>query len=153
MKTLIIGLGNPLLGDDGVGIAAVNGLKGKLHGVDLQTMNASGFEVAEKMLGYDRVIVVDAIAGRVPGRVHTFTPAKLKPTLHFANPHDMNLQTAIQWLGSQENFPGWVKFVAVEIVPENEFREGLSERVRNALPEVERRIMNELKGGKRNANK
>lgn len=157
MKTLVIGLGNPLLGDDGVGIEAVNRLRTKLQNrsgdVDVETLNASGFEVAERMLGYERVIVVDAIAGRMPGTVHVFGTEKLQPTIHFTSPHDMNIQTAIEWLKSLENFPGIVKFVAVEILPDNEFREGLSEEVRQALPLVEKIIMKELEGGKRNADK
>lgn len=153
MKTLVIGLGNPLLGDDGVGIEAVNMIRNKLQGVDVEVMNTSGFEVAERMLGYDRVIVVDAIAGRRPGRVHAFTPEELKPTIHFTNPHDMNIQTAIEWLKNQENFPKFLKFVAIEIVPNNEFKKGLSEKVRAAVPKVEKIIMKELEGGKRNADK
>ncbi|MEM3396796.1 MAG: hydrogenase maturation protease [Thermoplasmata archaeon] len=157
MKTLVIGLGNPLLGDDGVGIEAVNMLRTKLRSrfgdVDVEAMNSSGFEVAERMLGYERAIVVDAIAGRMPGTVHAFGVEQLQPTIHFTNPHDMNIQTAIEWLKSHENFPRIVKFVAVEILPENEFREGLSEKVRQALPVVEKIIMKELEGGKRNADK
>lgn len=148
MKTLVIGLGNPLLGDDGVGIEAVRTLEQKLKDVEVITLNASGFSVVERMLGYDRVIVVDAIAGRDPGRVHVFTSEELKPTIHFTSPHDMNIQTAMELLKGLSEFPKYVKFVGIEIVPNNEFKEGLSDDVKKALPEVEKLIIEELEGGK-----
>lgn len=152
MKTLIIGLGNPLLGDDGVGIEIVNSLKQNVQNTDIVVMNSSGFEVAEKMLEYDKVIVVDAIAGREPGSVHTFSLEDFKPTLHFTNPHDTNIQTAINLLSNCMEVPREVKFVVVEIMPENEFREGLSPAVKKAISKARKLVLKELKGGNPNGN-
>ncbi|MGB9636209.1 MAG: hydrogenase maturation protease [Thermoplasmata archaeon] len=152
-KTLVLGLGNPLLGDDGVGIEIVRALKQEDLDAEFEETNSSGFEVAEKMLGYERVFVVDAIAGRVAGRVHFFGIEDLKPTIHFTSPHDTNIQTAIEFLRTHSEFPKTVKFVGVEIIPNPEFREGLSKDVKEAIPEAKKIILKELRGGILNENR
>jgi len=153
MRTLIIGIGNPLLGDDGVGYFLAEALKEKLKGVEVLALTSSGFEVAERMLGYDRVIVIDAIAGRKPGRLHRFTMQRLSQCLHFTNPHDTNLQTAIEFLRRYEEFPKAVEFFGIEILPENEFRQGLSEAVKKGMEKAENLILKEIEGGVRLADK
>jgi len=65
--TLILGLGNPLLGDEGIGVRVVEELQGlKLpEGVDVAEGGTAGLGLIGLMEGYQRVIVVDA-AGHGP---------------------------------------------------------------------------------------
>ena len=64
-RLLIIGLGNPLMCDDGVGIEVVNELKGSdlPEYVDVIDGGTPGVGLIDLMTDYSRVIVVDAVVG------------------------------------------------------------------------------------------
>ena len=68
MRTLVLGLGNELAGDDAVGIVAARRLRERLDGdADVVESSASGMALIEVLSGYDRAIIVDAIrSGRQP---------------------------------------------------------------------------------------
>ena len=68
MRTLVLGLGNDLAGDDAVGIVAVRRLRERLDGdVDVVESSASGMALIEILSGYERAIIVDAMrTGRQP---------------------------------------------------------------------------------------
>jgi hydrogenase maturation protease len=67
MNTLLIGWGNPIAGDDGLGWRAaeiVGRCVDESDDVDIVVSSHGGLRIAERMLGYDRVIVLDAAVGR-----------------------------------------------------------------------------------------
>ena len=97
MRTLIIGYGNPSRQDDGVGLAVVNGLRARA-GQRLLEEGEDGFddlgtaldtlflqqlspELAETLIEYDRVVLVDAHFGIYPELVHR---AELDPHVEAA---------------------------------------------------------------------
>lgn len=98
MKTIIIGLGNPLVTDDSVGLRVVEQLKSRLADradVEVSEDYWGGLRLMERMIGFDRAIVVDAIqTGAQPGTIHLLTPDSI-PTQRSASAHDMNLSTAL----------------------------------------------------------
>ncbi len=66
MRRLIVGWGNPIAGDDRVGWKAAEFVKQWARAadrVDVVSTAHGGLRVAERMLGYDKVIVLDAAAG------------------------------------------------------------------------------------------
>ena len=97
-KTLIIGLGNPLISDDSVGLRVVAGLRPLLAerlGVDVQEDYWGGLRLMERMIDYDRAIIIDAIAtGAEPGTIHQLATSAM-PTQKSASAHDVNLPTAL----------------------------------------------------------
>ena len=97
-KVLLLGIGNPLLTDDGVGIIAAREIaKRNLPGVDEDEATASGIEVMEMMLDYEKVVVVDAIVwpDRLPGEVMRLEEKDFSHTVHGSSPHGVNISTAI----------------------------------------------------------
>ena len=105
MNTLVIGLGNPILSDDGVGVlvaqavAAALGPDGK-EGVTITEASVGGLRLMEMMVGYDRAFVIDAYMGgdEPPGASHRLTVADLEAvsaTQHSASAHDASLVTAL----------------------------------------------------------
>ena len=64
-RLLILGLGNPLMGDDGAGIQIVNELRESdlPEYVDVIDGGTAGVGLIDLMSGYSRVIVVDAVRG------------------------------------------------------------------------------------------
>jgi len=71
-RVLVFGLGNPILGDDGVGIRVVEEMKKrwKGKGVVFETGSVGGLKILDVLSGYDVVVIVDAMAGENPGRIH-----------------------------------------------------------------------------------
>jgi hydrogenase maturation protease len=100
MKTLILGLGNPLITDDSVGLRVVEELKPLLANrtdVEVSEDYWGGLRLMERMIGFDRAIVVDAIhSGAPPGTIHLLTPEGI-PTQRSASAHDVNLSTALEF--------------------------------------------------------
>jgi len=81
LGTLVIGLGNPLRGDDGVGLRVVEHLARRAlpEQVTLLDGGAGGLELLHMMEGWDRVVLVDAAElGRESGDVVRFTPDQVQ---------------------------------------------------------------------------
>jgi hydrogenase maturation protease len=97
-RTLIIGLGNPIVADDSIGLRVAAELKSRLADrpdVDVTEDYWGGLRLMERMIGYDRAIVIDAICtGAPPGTIHHLTTASV-PTQKSASAHDVNLPTAL----------------------------------------------------------
>jgi hydrogenase maturation protease len=76
-RTLVLGVGNVLLGDEGVGVHAVRKLREKAlppH-VDVVDGGTAGVDLLGLIDGYAKVIIIDAVdAGEPPGSVFRFTP-------------------------------------------------------------------------------
>ena len=124
-RTLVVGLGNPILSDDGIGWQVAEVLRqqiadsGQAAPIDILHVCTGGLALAELMTGYDRVIVVDAIVTgqALPGTVSHFTLAELPGTLNSSSSHDTNLRFALQMLrmcGALVPQERAVEFVAVE---------------------------------------
>jgi hydrogenase maturation protease len=76
-RILVLGVGNLLLGDEGVGIHAVRRLEERSlppH-VDLLDGGTAGVDLLGLLSGYEKVVVIDAVdAGEEPGTIFRFTP-------------------------------------------------------------------------------
>jgi hydrogenase maturation protease len=98
MKILVLGLGNPLVTDDSVGLRVAARLKPLLENrpdVEVSEDYRGGLRLMERMVGFDRAIVIDAICtGAPPGTIHRLTPASIA-TQRSASSHDVNLPTAL----------------------------------------------------------
>ncbi len=72
-RQLVLGLGNDLLGDDGVGLWLVDALRARpaLAGFDFETSEGAGLALLELLDGYERAVIVDCVAEEngCPGRV------------------------------------------------------------------------------------
>lgn len=115
--------------------------------VDIKDISASGIELVEEMMGYDRAIVIDAIAtgGRV-GAIRRLTPEQLIHTVHFTAPHAFNFPSAYELakrFGSS-SMPKKVEIYGVEIVPTTDFSEGLSFEVSEAAERLAKEIIEGL---------
>ena len=98
-KTLILGLGNPILTDDGIGIHVVRALgTGSLPpSVNCAEASVGGLRLLSLIAGYERVILVDAIQvpqGR-PGDIYRLHPNELRTSRHVGSAHDLSLPGAL----------------------------------------------------------
>lgn len=144
--TLVVGLGNPILGDDGVGwrvaerVAAL--LPQALAGeVEVERFALGGLSLMERMVGYRRAIVIDAITTGAPdGQVRALALEDLNGPpdaawAHATAVHDTSLSTALR-LGREMGapLPDNVHLVGVEASALYEFSEELTPDVAAAVP-------------------
>jgi hydrogenase maturation protease len=147
---LVLGLGNPILGDDGVGWKVATEVAARIpaspQGADVEFASVGGLGLMERMLGYEHVILVDSIqTGTSPeGAVCVFKLEDLpSPDLgHSASAHDASLATALQAARQLDaNVPERVDIVAVETRASFEFTEKLSPPVAAAVPSATRKVL------------
>jgi hydrogenase maturation protease len=147
--TVIIGLGNRLLSDDGVGMAVANQVAELVMSDNLTVieLNTGGIRLMEAMAGHCRAIVVDAMqSGAEPGTVRRFDPESFVTTKNTCSSHDTDFGTAFrtgQMLGVP--LPELVSFWGVEVLECAVFSEELSAAVAAAVPLAAELIVNELK--------
>jgi len=138
--TVVIGLGNPILGDDMVGLVVASELKRRLAGlVDVIELCAGGLAVAEAMLGYEKAIIVDALVeeGTEPGKILRLTLEDIKTTpKRFIGFHDIDFVTSVEFIKAidRESFPDEVVIFGITIQEPRCYQEGLSEEVKVAVP-------------------
>ena len=141
MKSLVLGIGNSILSDDGVGFHVVEALQADPCPADItfECVDASGFALLDYIVDYDRVVIVDAImtAGGKAGTVYRLGLDNFRPSKHTISPHDTDLPTALH-IGAtlKLKLPEKIDIVAVEIPPVYEFSQELSADVSGAVPQA-----------------
>jgi hydrogenase maturation protease len=151
-KTLVLGLGNPFRGDDGVGTAVIAALKGKDQPPNVVVLDGGtpGLETVLIWQGYQRVIIVDAAdMGMLPGTWKRFLPEEavlpvgegaMRGTLHAAG-----LAEALALAEALEILPPELIFYGVQ--PEyTGWSTGLTEPVEAAVPALSAAISAEIEG-------
>jgi hydrogenase maturation protease len=139
---VVVGVGNPTMGDDGLGRAVVRRLGA---GVAATFAGTTGFFALEAMSGADRAVVVDAVDGEgPPGTLHR---ARLDRGSGEAVPevtlHDLTFADALRSCRSAYDLPDRV--VLVGVVPAAvEGGIGLSDRVEAALPSATEAVRAEV---------
>ena len=125
----MLGLGNPVLSDDSVGLRVVERLRSVLAGtpgLELADDYWGGLRLMERLVGYDRAIIIDAqCSGAAPGTI-TVQSAEAPLTRHGNSSHDVDLWTALE-LGRRVGFklpPGSeIRIVAIEAAEVEAFSE------------------------------
>lgn len=148
-KTLVLGVGNEILTDDGVGPKLCDFLAEKYKELPIQfeKLNVGGLEVLEFIEGYETVIFIDAIKtldGQI-GEVYLYTPDDFKETLHLSNLHDTNFITALE-LGRSLDFkiPKNMYIIAVEIKEDMIFSEYFTEELAIRYEEIKQKVVSKL---------
>jgi hydrogenase maturation protease len=154
-KTLVIGLGNPLISDDSVGLRIAARLRERLAGrqdIEVTEDYWGGLRLMERMIGYDAAIVVDAICtGATPGTLHHLT-VDMVATQKSASAHDVNLPTALAFgrqAGAHLPLDQHVRLLGVEAEDVINFSDRCTPAVSAAIdPAVDEvvRLLDELLG-------
>jgi hydrogenase maturation protease len=148
---LVIGLGNPILGDDGVGWKVAELVRQQFShpAVDIECLALGGLRLMEFMVGYDYAVLIDAMTtwqGPL-GSLHRFPLENMADLTagHTTSSHDTSLQTALK-MGRQMGLrlPTRVDVVGIEAHMVFDFSESLSEPVEAAAPEAARLVMDLL---------
>jgi hydrogenase maturation protease len=155
-RTLILALGNDILGDDGIGFHAARLLHSEFSGeVDVVETSESGLALLDHLEHRDRAIVLDAVAtGKcLPGTILCWDREDFRrcvaPSQHAAGlPHLLELAERLKM-----KFPKEMRVVCMEVGDPTVFRETLTPEAKKSLPafvaEVRRILLEWRAGGKR----
>jgi hydrogenase maturation protease len=146
-SNLLLGVGNVLRRDDGVGVYVARWVSRLPLGgrLDVLDAGACGFDTAGELEGRERVVIVDAIdAGLAPGRVLVMGADELRPSIRTGvSLHDAHVLDALAELRLLGSVPARVRFVAVQVADVSPGL-GLSAAVAAAVPRVVRVALSTL---------
>jgi hydrogenase maturation protease len=130
----LVGIGNSLAGDDGVGPVVLNRLQ-ELHGDDARLrflhLDSDLFAVADHLALARHFLFLDAVAGDEPGLIQVSTAYQRG---FAASLHQTDLAAvmgSLETLKVADPFPSWEVW-GITIEPPQEYREGLSPVVSEA---------------------
>jgi len=153
-NVLVLGWGNPILGDDSLGVRVAEKLKkmGLPKEIKIECSSSSPFSVVRKMLNYRKVIIVDSL--RLPhvkeGKVFKFNLKEFCGSSVIINPHSISLPAAFEIYRTlyPDQVPKEVLVIGVCVGPPK-VGEGLSDEIKAKIDEVVELVMKEI-GGERN---
>lgn len=157
MKTLILGLGNELYGDDAVGIHVVRKLRHDfeetkeetqwLENVEFEECSLSGIALLDVIVGYDTLIIIDTIKKSDPstGKVHLLEEKDLRH-IPGPSPHYVSIPQTLE-IGKKLGLkvPKKIKIIAVEAKNIYNLGEGLTEEMTKVIPGIVENVKKVLK--------
>ncbi len=148
MNTLILGIGNPILTDDAVGIKIAQKLKEENPKLEVIETSEAGIALLDLITGYDKLIIIDSIKTEKgkPGDLYKLELGDLKPAKDFSSSHGIGIATAFE-LGQKMGFnmPKLVSIYAVNIKDNTTFGEKCTEAVKERISFIARQIIEEEK--------
>lgn len=153
MKTVVVGLGNPILSDDSAGPRVASELRNRLNGEGPVILEASvgGLNLVDLLAGYAHAIIIDAIqtVDGKPGQIYRLDSKAFDGTRHTASPHDVNFATALEFgrkMGM--TLPEQIDVFAIEAADVTTFSEECTPEVSRAIPVCVDMVIRELAGEK-----
>ena len=148
MNTLILGIGNSILTDDGVGIKIAQRLKEENAKLKVIETSEAGIILLDLIAGYDKLIIIDSIKTEKgkPGDLYKLELEDLKPSKDFSSSHGIGIATAFEF-GQRLGYrlPKFVSIYAVEIKDNTTFGEKCTEEVEQRIPFIVKQIVKKEK--------
>jgi len=159
MHTIVLGLGNPILGDDGIGCRVVQEVETRVNGwaspnIEIEPFYRGGIALMERLVGYEKVVIVDSVQGLggAPGMLLRLTLDQLPTSNYIDSPHDVSFKTALEMgrrLGAE--LPAEIVIFGVEIAPTSDFLEELSVEVAGSVEPAVLAVLDEITGSAKNS--
>lgn len=152
MKTLVLGLGNPILSDDGVGPSVVRELEGRFDPEEVVVMEASvgGLGLVDLLAGFDTAVIIDSVqtVGGKAGQIYRLDAEAFDSTRYASSPHDVNFAAALEF-GRRVGLalPRRIVVFAIEVADVHTFNERCTLEVSQAVPVAVELVVQEVNGG------
>jgi hydrogenase maturation protease len=152
-RWLVVGVGNPLLGDDGVGWRVVDVVQSQLADrigrgeIEIDHLATGGLDLMERLLGAEQAILVDAtVTGSPPGTLSAGPVEALAPrTAHLDTSHEATFHAALdagRALGA--DLPERITVVGIEAARLDVFDDRLTPEVAAAVDRAVTAVIREL---------
>ncbi len=144
---LIVGLGNILLCDEGVGVHVVNTLREKNYFPDFELVDGgvAGFTLLNILEGHKRAVIVDAVSAPLPaGTVIKLFPHEIAKTMgQKYSLHDFTFRDVLDLMKIRGTEP---EMMILGIVPHDisSFRIGLSKPLQEKFDEILEKVKKEI---------
>ncbi|GHU61806.1 hydrogenase 2 maturation endopeptidase [Bacteroidia bacterium] len=138
MSTLILGVGNLLLKDEGVGIHVIHALEKENlpSGIHLMDGGTGGFHLIGQLQEYKRIIMIDAtLDNNPPGTVRVIHPKYASDFPPLMSAHEIGLRDMIEAMTLTGGLPE-IELIVVSVVDVGEIGMELTPEVAAAIPEV-----------------
>lgn len=142
---LVLGIGNPILSDDGIGAVVTeqlsmrSGFKNKMY---FRSSVTGGLDLLGHICGFSTVVFIDACrTGQVPpGEVRIYGYDDYQETLHLSNPHDVTFKGAIN-MGRRLDLdmPEEVYVIAIEIEEDKTFSRQMTPALQHEYNQIMRK--------------
>ncbi len=145
MKTLVLGIGNPIRRDDRIGLRVIKELEGLFFDseVTVQTSTLAGINLLEYFIGFDRAVIVDAIqTGGEPGSVYRLSPQDF--IAWHVPPHLHNVDFFKALILARDlipNLPKDIAIVGIEVEDVSTFGEDLTAEVERSISSAVEQIL------------
>jgi hydrogenase maturation protease len=119
--------------------------------IAVEDTSTSGLNLLDFIMGYDRVIIIDAIKTEEgePGEIYRLRPEDFSKSVHLTTSlHDVNLPTVIE-MGKKlvpEEMPHEIVIFAIEVEETDKFTEEMTIKVKEAVPKVSNLVLEEIRG-------
>lgn len=142
-KYLVCGIGNPLLKDDRAGIEVAERIERSDLDVHTEIIYGVGFEVNDKIAGYDEVVIIDAAKlGKPPGTITEASVDDIFNDHELASSHAVTLGSTLK-IGYElfpDEMPKKLQILLIEAEDYYEFTTTCSAPVNEAIAEVVERV-------------
>ena len=137
MNTLILGIGNPILTDDRIGIKIAQKLKERNPELEVTETSEAGIALLDLVTGYNKLIIIDSIQTEKgkPGDLYQLGLEDLKPSKDLSSSHGIGIATAFE-LGKRLGYsmPEYTSIYAVSIKDNTTFGESCTQEVKERIP-------------------
>jgi len=141
-KILILGIGNILMGDEGVGVHTIKALEGKSFSEDVDILDGGtgGFHLMAYFQEYENVIMIDATMDKKPtGTVSLIEPKFASDFPKTLSAHDIGLKDMIESITILGKVPK-IYLITVTIDTIKSMYMELSPKIKDAIPEVIKKV-------------
>ena len=146
-KTLILGVGNLLLKDEGIGIHAIRELEKENLPPDVSLMDGGtgGLHLISWLQDYERIIMIDAtLDDNPPGTIRLIQPRYASDFPHLMSAHEIGLRDMIEAMSLTGNLPE-ILLIVISAMNINEVGTDLSPEIQAVLPEIVQLVKKQTK--------
>lgn len=143
-RTLVLGIGNPIVTDDAVGLEVARSIKLSNPALEVIEACSGAMGLFDYITDCDRLIIVDSVKteGGKPGALYKIDMEDLKPRLNHAASHGLDIASAFK-LGEGLGYrmPQTVSIYAIEVKDNTSFGEGCTVEVAGRIPHIAAEII------------
>ncbi len=145
-KRILIGLGNPIMSDDRLGLIVAEEVHKRLPGFDLDLSCYCPLDIIDRITGYDRAVLIDSMVTSqlAPGTVRRVDVSQ-DLTVHCGTTHGMGLSEAIQVARAcGVRLPGEILIYGIEVEDPFTIGSQISSALKERLTEVVDSIVEDI---------
>lgn len=141
-KILVLGIGNVLLGDEGVGIHMARFLDEQIlpEHIDILDGGTGGFHLLSILQSYSTIIMIDAALDKhKPGTVNLLEPKYASDFPKSLSAHEIGLKDLIESASLLGNLPK-IYLITISVDSFQDINMELSENVKKSIPEIHKLV-------------